>query len=62
VKVTHHHGDTFLKAKIDGNYDKKVAPDPLFLDYYFFLSGKKIATLMIIRDSVKSATPKKKYR
>jgi hypothetical protein len=62
VKVTHHHGDTFLKARIDGDYDKKAASDPLFLDFYFFLSGKKIATLMIIRDSVKSATPQKKVR
>ena len=62
VKVTHHHGDTFLKAKIDGNYDKKAAPDPLFLDFYFFLTGRKIATLMIIRDSVKSAQPSKANR
>jgi len=62
VKVTHHHGSTFLKTKIDGDYDKKAAPDPLFLDFYFFLSREKIATLMIIRDSVKSATPKRKYR
>ena len=35
VKVTHHHGSTFLKTKIDGDYDKKAAPDPLFLDFYF---------------------------
>ena len=57
VKVTEHYGNTFLKAKLDGDYDKKAAPDPLYLDFYFFLAGRKIASLMIIRDSLKSAEP-----
>jgi ketosteroid isomerase-like protein len=52
--VREHYGDFIVTALIDGNYDKKLAPDPLYLDYHFFLSGNKISTLIIIKNTKKS--------
>lgn len=43
-----HYGDVIVSAVIDGEYDKTNVPDPLVLTFYFTLSGKKIARLIII--------------
>jgi len=33
--VLDHHGDTIVRGRYDGNYDKTNLPDPLILTHYF---------------------------
>jgi hypothetical protein len=47
-QVIHHYNDWIVTAKIDGNYDKTKAPDPLYLDYHFTLYNDRIVKLTII--------------
>ena len=41
------HGDYFVSAEVDGEYDKTGLPDPLVLTYYFSLENDKITRLII---------------
>jgi ketosteroid isomerase-like protein len=47
TETREHHGDYFVSAEIDGEYDKTGLPDPLVLTFYFSLDDK-ISRLIIL--------------
>ena len=54
-EVVEHYGDFIVTGRIDGNYDKSKAPDPLYLDYFFTVKHDKIVKLIITKNKEKSA-------
>jgi SnoaL-like domain len=51
TEVLDHHGDTIIRGRYDGNYDKTNLPDELILTSYFTVRDGKIVTLIIIRNT-----------
>jgi SnoaL-like domain len=51
TEVLDHHGDTIVRGRYDGDYDKTNLPDELILTSYFTVRDGKIATLIIIRST-----------
>ena len=51
TEILDHHGDTIVRARYDGDYDKTNLPDELILTSYFTVRDGKIATLIIIRST-----------
>jgi SnoaL-like protein len=49
--VLDHHGDTIVRGRYDGNYDKTNLPDELILTNYFTVRDGKIVTLIVIRNT-----------
>lgn len=49
--VIDHHGDTIVRGRYDGDYDKTNLPDELILTSYFTVRDGKIVTLIIIRNT-----------
>jgi hypothetical protein len=47
-EVVDHYGDTIVRARYDGTYDKTNLPDELILSNYFRVRGGKIVSLVII--------------
>jgi hypothetical protein len=47
-EVLDHHGDTIVRARYDGTYDKANLPDELILSNYFSVRDDKIVSLIII--------------
>jgi ketosteroid isomerase-like protein len=52
TEVIHHHGDIYVRARYDGDYDKTGLPDPLIMTSYFSVRDGKIVRLYIIRNRV----------
>jgi ketosteroid isomerase-like protein len=50
TEVIDHHGDTYVRARYDGDYDKTGLPDPLIMTNYFSVRDGKIVRLYIIRN------------
>ena len=50
-EVVDHYGDTIVRARYDGDYDKTNLPDELILTSYFTIRDAKIATLIVIRNT-----------
>ena len=50
-EVLDHHGDTIVRGRYDGNYDKTNLPDELILTNYFTVRDGKIVTLIVIRNT-----------
>jgi hypothetical protein len=48
VEVVDHHGDTIVRARYDGTYDKTNLPDELILTNYFTLRDGKVSSLIIV--------------
>jgi len=48
TEVLDHHGDTIIRGRYDGDYDKTNLPDELILTNYFTVRDGKIVTLVII--------------
>jgi len=48
TEVLDNHGDTIVRGRYDGDYDKTNLPDPLILTHYFTVRDGKIVTLIII--------------
>ena len=44
--VLDHHGDTIVRGRYDGNYDKTNLPDELISSNYFTVRDGKIVTLI----------------
>jgi hypothetical protein len=55
VEVIEHHGQTILRGRYDGEYDKTDLPAELILASYFTVRDGRIVTLIIIRTAT-SAT------
>jgi hypothetical protein len=51
TEVLDNHGDTVVRARYDGDYDKTNLPDPLILTHYFTVRDGKIGTLIIISNT-----------
>ena len=49
--VIDHHGDTIVRGRYDGDYDKTNLPDELILTSYFTVRDAKIVTLIVIRNT-----------
>ena len=54
TEVIDHHGDTIVRGRYDGDYDKTNLPDELILTSYFTVRNGKIVTLIIIRNTLAS--------
>jgi hypothetical protein len=52
--IMEHYGDYMITALTDGNYDKKAAPDPLYLDYFFTVKNDQIIKMFVILNKEKS--------
>jgi len=52
--IMEHYGDYMITALTDGNYDKKLAPDPTYLDYFFTVKNDKIIKMFVIFNKEKS--------
>jgi hypothetical protein len=48
AEVIEHHGDTYVRARYDGDYDKTNLPDPLILTNYFSVREGRIVRLYVI--------------
>ena len=52
TEVIDHHGDTVVRARYDGEYDKtNLPPGDLILTNYFTVRDGKIITLIVIRNT-----------
>jgi hypothetical protein len=50
LEVLDHHGDTIVRARYDGEYDKANLPDELIMSNYFSVRDGKIISLAVIRN------------
>jgi limonene-1,2-epoxide hydrolase len=48
TEVIEHDGETIVRARFDGEYDKTNLPDELILTTYFTVRNDKIVTLFVI--------------
>lgn len=48
VDVVDHYGDTIVRARYDGDYDKTNLPDDLVMSSYFSVRDDRIVSLAII--------------
>ena len=51
TEIVDHHGDTIVRGRYDGDYDKTNLPDELVLTSYFTVRNGKIVTLIVIRNT-----------
>ena len=51
IDVIEHHGQTILRGRYDGEYDKTNLPDELILTSYFTVKDGRIVTLIIIHNA-----------
>jgi hypothetical protein len=54
TEVLDNHGDTIVRGRYDGDYDKTNLPDPLILTHYFTVRDGKIVTLIVIPNTLAS--------
>jgi ketosteroid isomerase-like protein len=50
-EVVEHHGETIVRGRYDGEYDKTNLPAEVILTNYFTVRDGKIATLIVIRNT-----------
>jgi hypothetical protein len=48
TEVIEHHGDTIVRGRYDGTFDKTNLPDELILTNYFTVRDSKIVRLIVI--------------
>ena len=51
TEVIEHHGDTIVRGRYDGTYDKTNLPEELILTNYFTVRDGKIVSLIVIRNT-----------
>ena len=51
TEVTDHYGDTIVRGRYDGTYDKTNLPDEIILTNYFTVRDGKIVSLIVIRNA-----------
>ena len=52
TEVIDHYGDTIVRGRYDGTYDKTNLPDEIILTNYFTVRDSKIVSLIVIRNTV----------
>ncbi|HEY6493133.1 MAG TPA: nuclear transport factor 2 family protein [Trebonia sp.] len=50
LEVVDHHGETIVRSRYDGTYDKTNLPDELVMSDYFRVVDGKIISLKVIRN------------
>jgi hypothetical protein len=50
VEVLDHYGDTIVRGRYDGTYDKTNLPGELIMSNYFSVRDGKIVSLAVIRN------------
>jgi hypothetical protein len=48
LEVVDHYGDTIVRARYDGDYDKTNLPDELVMSNYFSVRDNRIVSLAVI--------------
>jgi hypothetical protein len=51
TEVLDHHGQTIVRGRYDGEFDKTNLPDELILTNYFTVRDGKIISLIVIRNT-----------
>ncbi len=51
TEVIDHYGDTIVRGRYDGTYDKTNLPDEIILTNYFTVRDGKIIRLIVIRNT-----------
>jgi hypothetical protein len=51
TEVIEHHGNTIVRGRYDGTFDKTNLPEELILTNYFTVRGGKIVSLIVIRNT-----------
>jgi hypothetical protein len=51
TEVIDHYGDTIVRGRYDGDYDKTNLPDELILTSYFTVRDGKIVTLLTLHNT-----------
>jgi len=49
--VVDHYGETIVRGRYDGEYDKTNLPEGLILTNYFTVRDGKIVSLIVIRNT-----------
>jgi hypothetical protein len=50
TEVIDHYGDTIVRGRYDGTFDKSALPDEIILSNYFSVREGKIVSLIVIRN------------
>jgi limonene-1,2-epoxide hydrolase len=56
IDVFEHHGQTIVRGRYDGEYDKTNLPDELILTSYFAVEDGRIVTLIVIHNAQPATT------
>jgi hypothetical protein len=51
TEVIDHHGQTIVRGRYDGDFDRTNLPDEIILTNYFTVRDGKIVTLIVIRNT-----------
>ena len=51
TEVIGHYGESIVRARYDGEYDKANLPEELIMTNYFTVRDGKIVTLIVIRNT-----------
>jgi hypothetical protein len=51
TEVIAHHGETIVRGRYDGEYDKTNLPEELIMTNYFTVRDGKITSLIVIRNT-----------
>jgi ketosteroid isomerase-like protein len=51
TEVLDHHGQTIVRGRYDGDFDRTNLPDELILTNYFTIRDGQIVTLIVIRNT-----------
>ena len=51
TEVIEHYGETIVRGRYDGEYDKSNLPEELILTNYFTVRDGKIVSLIVIRNT-----------
>jgi hypothetical protein len=49
-EVTEHYGETIVRGRYDGTYDKTNLPAELIMTNYYNVVGEKVVSLTVIND------------
>ena len=51
TEVIDHYGETIVRGRYDGEYDKTDLPDELILTHYFTVRDARIVSLIVIHNT-----------
>jgi hypothetical protein len=51
IEVIDHYGETIVRGRYDGEFDRTNLPDEVILTNYFTVRDEKIVSLIVVRNS-----------